>query len=595
MRRLHGIVLLLCLFGAMLLIRHFFWQPRVLWDGLLHDRNGHYGYGQDMALAVEQGNPLQFFVQLGKGKVWPPVHGLLVMVTQVFTGNDWRFAVLPSLLGWLLMTWCVYYTAQKNAASTGIRWAAGLIALAFAMLSPGGRAYATDIMLESLGAGLTMLSLACYTRAVEERDSTLRWRVLALVLTVLFFEKYNYWMIAVASLAVAEAPVLLQIVRGWMRGKDARSLALTQLREPLNWLVLVLAAAVLWVSVRGPGMINLFGKPVSLYPPNNLVTITFAVFFARVLLGMWRAKWEPATAEEAMLWKWHILPLAISFLLPQRLGVFFGFLSPTNNDNQPHKFTESVQSYLHWYSVDYSVSIPMAILAAVLAFVALSQFKKLPPGARAVLICMVIGITLNLLHPNQKSRFMHSWIPAVWTVAGIGAAIVIGKLPRREWVAGGVVAALAVYCGSTMWAAANAQAASSYSLLNMSDQWMADAAGSQPVAFCSSQPARTFMQWTFLNQYHSRARFEWPAWQDDTNAEKMRADFAQWLATTKADTLVYLEVQPGSADFVTGCDFPVLREQMDGLMKNQTQFKETKVLDFPLQHCAVMIWHAAAK
>src|SRR5665213_1395403 len=161
MRKCHIMALVFCMLAGGLLFCDFLGHPRSIWTALMHDRNGHYGYGLDMALAVERGSPGQFIAQLEKGKVWPPLHGLLVAVTQVASGNDWRFAVLPSLTGWMLILWCVWYTAQKIAAPTGMGWAAGLVGLAFAVFSPGGRSYATDIMLESLGGGLTMLVLAC--------------------------------------------------------------------------------------------------------------------------------------------------------------------------------------------------------------------------------------------------------------------------------------------------------------------------------------------------------------------------------------------------------------------------------------------------
>src|SRR5579862_3422810 len=106
MKNLHGAVLLVCLLAAAWLFRGFLSHPRTLWVELEHDRNGHYNYGLDMAVAVEHGNPIQFLAQLEKGKVWPPLHGLLVAVTQVVARNDWRAAVLPGLAGWTLALFC---------------------------------------------------------------------------------------------------------------------------------------------------------------------------------------------------------------------------------------------------------------------------------------------------------------------------------------------------------------------------------------------------------------------------------------------------------------------------------------------------------
>src|SRR2546425_535233 len=63
--------------------------------------------------------------------------------------------------------------------------AAGLLAAIFIMLSPAHRAFATDIMLESMGAALTLLCLLRYLIAVQENHPA-RGRWLGLSLTLLF-------------------------------------------------------------------------------------------------------------------------------------------------------------------------------------------------------------------------------------------------------------------------------------------------------------------------------------------------------------------------------------------------------------------------
>src|SRR6266852_4232842 len=52
-------------------------DPDLLWQGYYHDRNGHYSFGQDLALAIRTGDPLWFLSELEKAKVWPPLHGLV--------------------------------------------------------------------------------------------------------------------------------------------------------------------------------------------------------------------------------------------------------------------------------------------------------------------------------------------------------------------------------------------------------------------------------------------------------------------------------------------------------------------------------------
>ncbi|MEP6822878.1 MAG: hypothetical protein ABI946_11060, partial [Chthoniobacterales bacterium] len=64
-------------------------------------------------------------------------------------------------------------------------------------------AYALDIMLESLGAALTLAALYYYSVA-RETQTQRTWRWFALTLTFLFFEKYNYWLLVVLAVSATE-------------------------------------------------------------------------------------------------------------------------------------------------------------------------------------------------------------------------------------------------------------------------------------------------------------------------------------------------------------------------------------------------------
>jgi hypothetical protein len=596
-RKFHAAILLLCLLAGLFLFLNFLSHPRGLWTALMHDRNGHYDYGLGLAESVEHGQAFQFFNHLGKSKVWPPRCGLLVAATQALTGNDWRAAVLPSLAGWVLMLFCVWFTAQKIAAPTGIGWAAGLAGLLFAALSPGGRFYATDVMLEGLGAGLTMLALACHALAAEDRDSESKWRTLAIVLTIFFFQKYNYWLIVLLAIAISEAGMLRSAIRAWLAGIDWKKTARAQAVEPLNWVLLALVILMLLIVRHGPGMFHIPGHDISLYPPNNFVTAAFAVLFLRVVIAMRRMKWKPAEAWQRMLWRWHVVPLSISFMVPQRLSVFVHFLSPANAGDSPtHTLPGAAVFYWEAFLTDYNAARWMGLLAAALACVALARFKTFGPGGRAVLICMLLGALLNILHPNNKSRYMHSWLPAVWTAAGVGAALLLAKvkIPRRGVVAGIGITALAMAGGRAAWERPPAaERAESNSDLNLSDAWLAAVKGSRVVAFFSTQSSRSFMEWTFLCNGGAPGQFEWPGYQETGSTDEFRAGFQQWIAQTPADAVVFLDVPPESPMFSRFCDLPPLRQEMETLMAGQKKFRQTGHLTFPGKDCAVTIWRAA--
>src|ERR1700674_3214344 len=59
---------LAAVFAAMMFV-HANANPDLLWQGYYHDRNGHYSFGQDLALAIRTGDPLWFLSELEKAKV----------------------------------------------------------------------------------------------------------------------------------------------------------------------------------------------------------------------------------------------------------------------------------------------------------------------------------------------------------------------------------------------------------------------------------------------------------------------------------------------------------------------------------------------
>src|SRR5262249_23521719 len=134
-------------------------------------------------------------------RVWGPLHPLLVALVEVVGGPNHRLAVLPSLAGWVLTMWCAFLIPRRLLNTGGN--AAGLLAAFLVAVSPAHRAFATDVMYESLGAGLSLAAIYFYL--VVRQDQSHRgagW--LAATLTLLFFHKTNYWLLVMFGLTFGE-------------------------------------------------------------------------------------------------------------------------------------------------------------------------------------------------------------------------------------------------------------------------------------------------------------------------------------------------------------------------------------------------------
>lgn len=569
-------------------------DPRPLWNGIVHDRSGHYQFAQELAIAVRSANPVAFFATLEKAKVWPPLHGLCAAVVLAVGGIDYRLAVLPSLVGWIATAVFGFLLARRCSASSGN--VAGVIAVAMILASPAVRAYALDIMLESLGAALTLAALYYYSVARE--TPTLRtWRWFALTLTFLFFEKYNYWLLVVLALSAAE---LLHLTartsaRVWhfFTAIDWKRALRREVRQPLTWLFVVIALTALAIFIIQPGPLSLGGKRVSLYPPNNLVTVAYAALFFRLLrIGK---PWHIGQPVLRQLLTWHCLPLAVSFLLPRRLSTFIWFLGPLNRGEQsPAPIGEVVRSFLDALVNDYHPA-EWAAAAAVVFFVwALCTFRRMRPAGRALILLVLISAALTLTHPNHKSRFLHSWLPALWIVGAAGlvnSLALAGRAGRPLAVTAAI--AIAASLGGDMFQPGRApelgKRGEISSLLEITDTYLPEI-GDRRVAIFSTVPCRQLLLWTYHERYPRLDKIEIPIKDYPLSPDEMRVRQAAWEATNQAEVVVFIDIAPASSDYLPIAGDYAAFHQIGQSISSNPQFSRSREWSLPNHACTILIW-----
>lgn len=548
----------------------FLANPRPLWNGLVHDRNGHYDFAVRMALALRGYQPVKFLsILVGQSNVWPPLHGLLTALLIAPGGPDYRLAVIPSVLGWWITTVFAFLTARRISVAGGS--AAGLIAAALVLASPVYRDYSTDIMLESLGAGLTMMALYMYVLAVQEA-SMRAWRGLSIVLTLLFFEKYNYWMLTAMALGAAE---IFRHPRQCLKSARAlsdrvnRQVVYAEMSNPFNLIaiaILVLMAAV-WICRLQP--VKLGPYRISLYPPQNLLTAAYATLALRVALSVPAARWRELFSPSRLqvpsreLILWHVLPIAVSFLIPRRLWMFLWYLGPFN-------YAAGVPIHgMLWAAFYYAGAAvheyhPTAWIGWVVAgafMLALAGCRNWRPGGIAVILLVVIGSALVVLHPNQQSRFLFSWFGAVWLAAASAmmSTIYSRRLPIGPGIRDPITWTVAIIAFVILvdYAAAPRTIPPPLSDLDLSDAYLPALGRFRRVVFLSDMPIGSFVDWTFLERYPQAHAIVWPLNGGDFSADEGARWFANLAAmSTNEDAIVLIDVPPESPDYTPISDYP---------------------------------------
>jgi hypothetical protein len=601
-----SLVLLLAVLMAAGVYVRFLSVDRALWYNPYHDRSAHYLYGLRLATDVSEGRLVQLLHDLYQAWVWPPLHGMAAATALLAGGRDYRLAVLPSLGAWVATVLLAFLVARRAAPRGGVL--AGLFAALFVAASPAHRAYAADIMLESLGSALSLLALYCYLLTVQgHADECGKARALAVSLLMLFLEKYNYWLLVVLALLAAEVvsrPHLYrQALRNMLHGIDGKRWLAAQLRHPLSWGLAVVLLFSAYVYQLGEQPFVLFGHSFKLYPPHNLIHIAYVLLFLRVTPWWWRqGRWWARQLDNRLrqLLLWLVCPLSVYFLLPKHPSYFVWYLSLADRAPKQHMdVLGGLRDYALWMVQDYHWSPACALLVAVLCAVALLGWRRLRPGGVAVLALVLLASVLTPTHPNHKSRMMHSWIPALWVTAGLGAAALIygrgtARMPRlRPWLAG---ASLAIALGM-QYPALNADGCTAEggahtvfpSMLDVTDAYLAEVAGSRRTLLLTTMPLKPMAQWTWLERYGNFDGLEQRWYGFGASGDDNRRGFAEWLRTTNCDTLVFCESTIPRPGVDSGPECPLHAELLD-VLTAQRLFPLASQHDLPHLACRVRIW-----
>ena len=583
---------------------HGFVDSDHLWRDVRHDRNSHFRNGLDLALALRSFDPLGALALLERAKVWPPVHDVVLATVLLIGGPDHRLGMLPSLVGWAATVMLVGLIACRLFTDPIDRVTAGAVAVTFALASPAFRLLGADVMLEGLGAALTALSLIAYLRCETAPNDARRWRFLALTLTLLFFEKGNYWGLTAVPLALAYA----YDHRGtWLPqvptriAQSLRFVARHAWRDPLILACLVVTAAVLAIFAHGPLAVELFGHDVSLYPPGNLTTVAYALLFWRGVLA-WRRHRAVVDTRLGIagraLFYWHVVPVAASFLLPKRLSTFLWFVGPNNAPGTAH-YNPWVAAQVQWmgFAEGFHVAPWAGLLALILAGVGAGSLPRLAPGARSIAVLLLLSAAAVVLHPQQQWRFQASWLFALWICSGVGAAMLLGRaasrLPARLRLSANAaavallaVAQAAAPISATAYMAA-IQRRDGPSDLELAAAYLPFTDGSEPVAFLSSLNRNDFVRWTVRERCRCRAVVE-QLWIDQAKSrDQARRLVADWIATTSVRRIVVIDAPDTYPNAV------MASERMAGIrdaMQSQVRFASGAKIAVPSFPAEVTIW-----
>ncbi|MBI1829868.1 MAG: glycosyltransferase family 39 protein [Planctomycetes bacterium] len=596
----------LVLVGAVVvatIVYAYFWEhSRELWWWMGHDRHTHFMYGLNLAMDLRTGEFVRMFHDFDRMRVWGPIHPLFVAVFQFIGGPDHRLAVLPSLIGFVMTIWFAFLIPRRLLTYGGD--AAGLLAAFLVAISPAHRAFATDCMYESLGAGLSLAVIYLYLVVLQDgsRQAAVGFGI---ALTVLFLHKYNYWLLVLFGLIGGE---FLRQPAAWCKyglslcQRDRLpSWILEELKQPLNYVALVFAVAAIVIAVGGGGVIEVGKWTLSMQEPHNFVHLAYIAFFVR-LAWWWRQTgrtWAlelPRTLREVLCW--HGGGIALWFLLPKRLSYFLWFLGPTNDDQKRDAvtFMHGLPFYLQGLQDDYLVAAWGLLFLGICLGLGLLAWAQLKPGAAAVFVFLAVATYLTCQHPMLKNRFMHSWIAAAWILGAVGLVWAVQVLAvflerdKRAWLAGAAcLAVIGLQCGAfldTGRAQEGGLKPSEPSPLRITDTYLPALADARNPTILSNVSTRFLWTWTFI-EHHRHQNFA-AELKNFRTFENNPDQAKRWLETTRSDALVLIDIKRFST-FDWKTDEYVELAAFHQALARQTAWTQTERWEMP-EGVSITLW-----
>ena len=369
---------------------------------------------------------------------WPPGLSLWQMPFYAALGGGLTAGLWSTAAAFVLLAATGSAILIEQRSGAGIFAASVFVALLIS--SPYVLAFASLTMTEVPGALAQLLVLLCYLRWRQEPRPR-RAVLFALSLTVLFFIKYNYFVMLAVPMALHE---WLERTSGWTPHERTRHAWAWVRRSATSFtgrLLLLYGAGLLLVIATGGFQFRVLGVRVSIRGVGNSGLVVFYV----LLLRLWylhrrgRIDWRRLTTADP-----RIRPLLVWFVLP----VAVWLASPHPNHirdlanlviNRPHggygiggglpEYGEALRS-AYFYS-------PWVLTGVVGAFlIAALQYRRQPPVMRVLVIAVPLQIAAIALHQTWSTRFLV--LPVV--LLCLAAAGEVGR-----WFAGPIAGRSAVY------------------------------------------------------------------------------------------------------------------------------------------------------
>jgi 4-amino-4-deoxy-L-arabinose transferase-like glycosyltransferase len=403
------------------------------------DEAGHAYDGLLLAELIRQGQPFQAFLEFFGMSYWPPAVAVYLMPFYWLGSLD--IATARSAMQWQGMAlvvacgWSAWSLAPRHRALAA---AAAMLVVA---ISPAVALFGTVVMLEVPASLLVVLTLTAYVQYRVTGDSR-PLKVCAVSGALLFFCKYNYWLLTMAPITAIEV-LRYGTVKHWWRAAALSGVAQTVWRRPF-YRGLVLYSGLCLVLMLVPKIqFTIAEREVRLGFSGNLIYAGALAMLIRLLLRRDEARqclqfFRTLPSELRVFTTVSFAPVAIWFINPMNLKTFVQFLvneSTTSGQSLEQRLMFYPRMLAEWYAAAPWIA---ATISAGTLGMAIATWRRKQPHRWFYLIA-ILGIIACMAHPNHIDRY---FFPYFFLLVIGGACALASIIPRGK--VGMLVSALGI-------------------------------------------------------------------------------------------------------------------------------------------------------
>ncbi len=399
------------------------------WDEATHGVDGVL-----LTDAIIKINPLQFFKELYYMSYWPPGFPVIQIPAYALFGFDyevgrWNMRVL-AILCLITVFWASRHFNQLSGSLIGL--------MTIAVIASSGEFlhYSNLIMLEVPSTLFLLLSLGFFMKYLNHSSDRSALKLSFAATTLLFFCKYNYWILWIAALFLFHFSTNRKDSRTILKAAQAYIKSQKWLRGFPLFVTLYLFVTFL-ALLTGGWEFQAFGQTINLkFNGNALYALALLVLLKTVIFSRQDIKklshWFLKLPEIYKLFILYVcLPVLIWFLNPLNFRTFVSFII-NESTTQNQALSEKLLFYPRTFMGHYSPDEGLAIVLLGLAFLSLLYLRNFSKSQKLFYLVMGLGIFACVSHPNHDQRYIFPY--AIMLVMAAGQGLVGFLSNYKRWL-----------------------------------------------------------------------------------------------------------------------------------------------------------------